>query len=79
MTDITFADGRLTVTVALSSTLEGCDIAFAEGISLALTDWRTGAETRVEAAAVEVVDAHTRRFTLTPPAGLTCFRVRILP
>ncbi|MGN1325906.1 MAG: choice-of-anchor Q domain-containing protein [Candidatus Spyradenecus sp.] len=78
VTDLTFAEGSLTVTVALSSPLEGCDIAFAEGISLALTDWCTGAEACVEAAAVEVVDARTRRFTLTPPAGLTCFRVRVL-
>lgn len=79
VTDLTFADGSLTVTVALSSPLEEGDIAFAEGISLALTDWRTGEETRVEASAVEAVDTRTRRFTLTPPAGLTCFRVRVLP
>ncbi|MCI6590879.1 MAG: hypothetical protein MSB12_07340 [Lentisphaeraceae bacterium] len=77
VTHLTLAENSLTVTVALSSPLEGCDIAFAEGISFILTDWRTGSEMRIEASAVTEVDARTRRFTLTPPAGLTCFRVRV--
>ncbi|MGN0885899.1 MAG: choice-of-anchor Q domain-containing protein [Candidatus Spyradenecus sp.] len=77
VTDLTLAEDTLTVTVALSSPLEGCDIAFAEGITFVLTDWRTDTETLVEASAVTEVDARTRRFTLTPPEGLTCFRVRI--
>ena len=77
VTHLTLAEDSLTVTVALSSPLEGCDIAFAEGITFILTDWRTGSEMRIEASAVTEVDARTRRFTLTPPAGLTCFRVRV--
>ncbi len=77
VTHLTLAEDSLTVTVALSSPLEGCDIAFAEGITFILTDWRTGSEIRIEASAVTEVDARTRRFALTPPAGLTCFRVRV--
>lgn len=77
VTDLTVSGGSLTVTVALSSPLENCDITFAEGIALILTDWQSGEETLVEPAAVSAPDARTRRFTVTPPSGLRCFRVQV--